>query len=316
MGEKHEIFPMIVDGKELKGTSGKSFDVFNPSTEERIGAVAVASTGDIEAAVASSFKAFTAWKETPAVERAAAIMKFVDLVRKEGGEIAETLTREVGKPFPQAKGEVGGFCGLLEFYAQEARRISGSVLQSDQRDRFVFVLKQPVGVVAALPPWNDPLALLGRMMGAGLGRRLLGRGEAGQQYSAFHDSAREEGNRSGTPRRPLQRHHGPGPGGRGRADPPQTRQEGSLDRRHGRRETGDACGGRHLETDNPGVGRPMPLHSLERRGPREGSGGDHVPGLPERGPGLQPGEPPVRSPGRIQGLGNAHRRTRFEDHGR
>src|SRR5439155_25976021 len=64
--------------------------------------------------------------------------------------------------------ELAGFCGLLEFFAQEARRIQGHVLESDQADRFVYVLRQPIGVVAAIPPWNDPLQLLGRMIAPAL----------------------------------------------------------------------------------------------------------------------------------------------------
>ena len=96
------------------------------------------------------------------------MMKLIQGMRDNIDDIAKVLTREQGKPFPQAKGEINGFCAVLEFYAQEARRITGMVMQSDHRDRFVYVLREPQGVVAAIPPWNDPLHLLSRMMGPAL----------------------------------------------------------------------------------------------------------------------------------------------------
>ncbi|HUV08479.1 MAG TPA: NAD-dependent succinate-semialdehyde dehydrogenase [Spirochaetia bacterium] len=158
-------FPMIINGKEVPGTSNELIDVINPSTEEVIGRVVAATDGEIDSAARSAFEAFRQWRETPAAERAAVMMKLVHLLRQESEEIARTLTLEVGKPLPQAQGEVGIFCSLLEFFSQEARRISGMVLESDHRDRFVYVLREPVGVVAAITPWNDPLFLLARMIG-------------------------------------------------------------------------------------------------------------------------------------------------------
>ncbi len=163
-----EVTPMVIDGKTVQGSSGRTIDVINPATEEVVGRVAAATADEVDRAVRSSHKAFRQWRETPAADRAAAMTKVVAAVRGRTDDLATILTREQGKPFPQAKGEIGGFCGLLEYYAQEARRISGMVLQSDHRDRFVYVLKQPIGVVAAIPPWNDPLNLLARMMGPAL----------------------------------------------------------------------------------------------------------------------------------------------------
>ena len=158
-------YPFIINGKEVTCSAKERTDVINPATEEIIGRVGVATPDEVNLAVESSHRAYLKWKKIPAVERAGKVMQFVNILRRDVDEIALALSREVGKPLPQAKGEVNGFCGLLEFYAQEARRISGSTLQSDQADRFVYVLKQPVGVVVAITPWNDPLALLGRMMG-------------------------------------------------------------------------------------------------------------------------------------------------------
>lgn len=164
----HEIHPMLIDGEWVEGSSGEVVDVINPANGEVVGVVPVASEAEIDRAVQSSYAAFQIWRDTPAVERAAAMMRLIEAMRANVDEIANVLTQEQGKPFPQAKGEVGGFCAVMEFYAQEARRITGMVLESDHRDRFVYVLREPQGVVAAIPPWNDPLHLLSRMMGPAL----------------------------------------------------------------------------------------------------------------------------------------------------
>ncbi len=160
-----DVTPMIIDGKPVTGSSGKFIDVTNPSTEELVGRVPVATPQEIDAAVKSAHAAFKVWRDTPAAERGALMQKFVNTVRSRVEDIGRVLTTEQGKPFPQAKGEVNGFCNVIEFYAQEARRIHGMVIQSDIRDKFVYVLRQPMGVIAAIPPWNDPLHLLSRMIG-------------------------------------------------------------------------------------------------------------------------------------------------------
>ena len=163
-----ELKDMIIDGQAVAGTSGDYVEVLNPANGELVGKVPVAAEAEIELAVASAYEAFKEWRETPAVERAMHMRRMVAAVQEHLDEIARILTLEQGKPFGQAKGEVNGFCKVMEFYAEEAVRISGQVLQSDHRDRFVYVLRQPVGVVAAIPPWNDPLHLLSRMMGPAL----------------------------------------------------------------------------------------------------------------------------------------------------
>ncbi len=163
-----EVTPMIIDGKPVKGSSGKFIDVYNPSTEELIGRVPVATPDEIDAAVTSSHAAFKVCRDMPAAERGALMQKFVNAVRARVEDIGRVLTTEQGKPFPQAKGEINGFCTVVEYYAQEARRIHGMVIQSDIRDKFVYVLRQPMGVIAAIPPWNDPLHLLSRMIGPAL----------------------------------------------------------------------------------------------------------------------------------------------------
>lgn len=160
-----ESYPMIIGKDEVKGSSGEFVEVVNPSTEEIVGAIPVATPEEVDLAVKTAQDAFKTWRDTPAAERGALLMKLVQAVRSNVDDIARILTKEQGKPFWAAKGEVNGFCAVIEFYAQEARRITGVVLQSDARDKFVYVLRHPMGVIAAIPPWNDPLHLLSRMIG-------------------------------------------------------------------------------------------------------------------------------------------------------
>lgn len=160
-----ETHPMVIGKDLLPGSSGELIEVINPSNEELVGRVPVATPEEIDLAVKTAQEAFKLWRDTPAAERAAAMMKFIQAVRSNIDEIARILTLEQGKPLWQAKGEINGFCAVLEYYAQEARRITGMVLQSDLRDKFVYVLRHPMGVIAAIPPWNDPLHLLSRMIG-------------------------------------------------------------------------------------------------------------------------------------------------------
>jgi succinate-semialdehyde dehydrogenase/glutarate-semialdehyde dehydrogenase len=163
-----QMTAMLIDGRPSLGGSGKAVEVFNPANGELIGSVPVASPEDIDQAVRSADRAYRLWREAPAAERAAIMIKVVGAVRANVEELGRMLTTEQGKPFPQAKGEIGGFCAVMEFYAQEARRITGMVLPSDVKDKFVYVLRHPIGVVAAIPPWNDPLHLLSRMLGPAL----------------------------------------------------------------------------------------------------------------------------------------------------
>jgi succinate-semialdehyde dehydrogenase / glutarate-semialdehyde dehydrogenase len=157
---------MTIDGAGVDAEDG--FDVLNPSTGEVVGRAPLAADAQVDVAVEAASRAGRGWRDTPAVERGAAIVRLAAAVREATDELAGLLTREQGKPLASSRAEIGAFCALLDFYAQEARRIAGQVLESDHADRFVYVLKQPVGVVAAITPWNDPLHLLGRMLAPAL----------------------------------------------------------------------------------------------------------------------------------------------------
>ncbi len=160
-----ETMGMFINGKIVEGTGPRKLDVFNPANGECVGTVPIATDAEIDAACQAAQAAFLKWRNTPAATRRTILLNVVSALRAHADEIAALLTREQGKTLGNAKGEVLGMAAVIEFYAEEARRIEGKVLESDDPERITFVLRQPVGVVAAIPPWNDPLHLLSRMIG-------------------------------------------------------------------------------------------------------------------------------------------------------
>jgi succinate-semialdehyde dehydrogenase / glutarate-semialdehyde dehydrogenase len=161
-------YEMFIDGR-LAGCSGtERLEVRNPSNGELVGTVPVATEADVGAACRSAQAAFPGWSGTSGAVRGQVMMNVSQAVRARAEEIAGLLSREQGKTLANAKGEVLGFCAVIQFYAEEARRIEGKLVESDDPDRLVLAMRQPMGVVAAIPPWNDPLFLLARMIGPAL----------------------------------------------------------------------------------------------------------------------------------------------------
>jgi succinate-semialdehyde dehydrogenase/glutarate-semialdehyde dehydrogenase len=159
---------MIVDGAEVGSASGEWFSVYDPATGEEVGRVASGGEAEVEEAVESSYRALAEWRETPAVGRALLISSWAGQIRAKSEELGCLLTREQGRPLGEAKAEVESAARLLDYYAAEARRIEGWIPPVDHKERICLVFKEPVGVVAAITPWNFPLALLARIVGPAL----------------------------------------------------------------------------------------------------------------------------------------------------
>ena len=144
-----------------------SFAVIDPATSELIADVADCTKADAERAVDAAEVAFLAWRNTPANERAAVILRWHDLIIEHQNDLGAILTLEQGKPLAEAKGEVLYGASYLKWFAEEARRIYGDILPS-AADRRSLVIKQPVGVVAAITPWNFPNAMIARKIAPAL----------------------------------------------------------------------------------------------------------------------------------------------------
>jgi succinate-semialdehyde dehydrogenase/glutarate-semialdehyde dehydrogenase len=159
---------LLIDNQWRDAADGKTLDVVNPATGERIGRVAHASRADLDLALAAAQRGFDAWRWMPSNERAQLMRAAAGLVRQRVDTIARLLTMEQGKPLAEARVEVLAAADIIEWFADEGRRVYGRIVPSrnlavDQR-----VLKEPVGPVAAFTPWNFPINQVVRKLGGAL----------------------------------------------------------------------------------------------------------------------------------------------------
>lgn len=159
---------MFINGEWSEAASGRVFDVTNPATGERIGEVPDGDAPDAIRAVGAADAAFEAWSSTTARERSNVLLEAWRLMVDRADTIAELMTREQGKPLKAAKNEVVYAADFLRFYSEEATRVVGEWLPSQRADQRFLVMRQPVGVVAMVTPWNYPVSMLTRKMGPAL----------------------------------------------------------------------------------------------------------------------------------------------------
>ena len=152
---------MLIGGERVDARSRKTIEVKDPATGEVVDSVPRADAADVDAAVAAAAKAFPEWSSTPGVKRAEIMVRAAQLIRDHTDEIATLLTREQGMPLRNTKDQVGRVSAGLEYYAGLADKIRGDYVGlKEPEGSFGFVLKRPVGVVAAIAPWNFPLTLM------------------------------------------------------------------------------------------------------------------------------------------------------------
>jgi len=156
---KEEAF---INGKWVKSSSGKTFPINNPATDEIIAQVANLDAADAEKAIAAANDAFPKWKGITGKERAGLMRKWFDLILQNKDDLAILMTLEQGKPLTESAGEVVYGASFIEWYAEEAKRVSGTIPTTIWGDKRFMVLKQPVGVCVAITPWNFPNAMITR----------------------------------------------------------------------------------------------------------------------------------------------------------
>tara|TARA_B100000029_G_scaffold291009_1_gene284589 strand:+ start:562 stop:1998 length:1437 start_codon:yes stop_codon:yes gene_type:complete len=159
-------FGQFIDGKWQK--SKDTYEVINPATEEIIGKAPKASPSEVEKALKSAQKGFEIWKKTSPWQRSYIIRKIADLMREKNQVLAKWIALEVGKPLAEGIAEVGGAADIFEWNAEETKRIYGQTVESRFENTRVHVYYQPVGVVAALVPWNFPVVLAARKISTAL----------------------------------------------------------------------------------------------------------------------------------------------------
>ncbi len=158
----------FVNGQWSDSKNGKTIKVNNPATLEIIGKVPNFSAEETKSAINDADEAFQSWKNTTAKERSIILKKWSDLIIENVDDLAKIMTIEQGKPLAEAKGEILMGASYIEFYAEEAKRVYGDIVPDPRPGKRIVIIKQPVGVVGAITPWNFPNSMITRKCAAAL----------------------------------------------------------------------------------------------------------------------------------------------------
>ncbi|GAB4556439.1 MAG: NADP-dependent succinate-semialdehyde dehydrogenase [Geothermobacteraceae bacterium] len=188
-----------VDGAWIDADAGETIKVTNPATGEVIGTIPRLGADETRRAIEAANRAWPAWRSLNAADRAAILRRWAALMLENQEDLARLMTAEQGKPLAEARGEIAYAASFLEWFAEEARRIYGDIIPPHQNDKRILVLKQPVGVCAAITPWNFPSAMITRKAGAALaaGCTMVVKPATATPYSAL--ALAELGERAGVP---------------------------------------------------------------------------------------------------------------------
>ena len=158
----------LVNGAWIDADNSQTVAVINPATGEKLAQVPVCGAQETRRAIAAAEQAFATWRWTTAKVRADILRKLAGLMQYHKDDLAQIMTAEQGKPLAEAEGEIAYAASYIEWFAEEARRQYGDTIPSPQPDRRLIVVKEPVGVCAAITPWNFPMAMLTRKVGPAL----------------------------------------------------------------------------------------------------------------------------------------------------
>ncbi len=188
-----------VGGSWRAADSGETLDVTNPATGAVIGTVPKMGAGETRMAIEAAEKALPAWRAKTGKERAAILRRWFDLMMENQDDLGTIMTAEQGKPLAEAKGEIAYAGSFIEWFSEEAKRIYGDTIPGHLADKRIIALKQPVGVTAAITPWNFPAAMITRKAGAALavGCTMVVKPASQTPFSAL--ALAELGERAGIP---------------------------------------------------------------------------------------------------------------------
>ncbi len=158
----------FIGGRWCPAADNGETEVVNAASRDPIGRVPNMGPADAERAINAAATAFPQWKRIVAYERSVILRRWCDLVRESADDLAQMITAEGGKPLPESRAEVAYAAGFLEWFAEEARRAYGDVIPPHQADKRLLVVRQPIGVAAAITPWNFPAAMIARKAAAAL----------------------------------------------------------------------------------------------------------------------------------------------------
>jgi succinate-semialdehyde dehydrogenase/glutarate-semialdehyde dehydrogenase len=158
----------LINGQWRDAASGKTIQVSNPATDEILGTVPSMSEQETLEAIAAAEKAFASWRQLTAAERCLRIRKLYDLMIENEDDLARIMTLEQGKPLQEAKGEIRYSAGFLQWFSEEGKRAYGETIPAPKTSQRIVVIREPIGVTAAITPWNFPSAMITRKMGPAL----------------------------------------------------------------------------------------------------------------------------------------------------
>lgn len=157
-----------VDGQWISADEGRVITVTNPATGEQLGSVPQLGQRETQRAIAAAERALPSWRALTAKERSQCLRRWFELLMQHQEDLARLMTLEQGKPLTEARGEIAYAASFLEWFAEEAKRVYGDTIPGHQVDKRLLVIKQPVGVTAAITPWNFPAAMITRKAGPAL----------------------------------------------------------------------------------------------------------------------------------------------------
>ena len=166
MNKNRAIQQAYLNGKFIKGR--KTFDVVNPATGDSIAAVADLTVADCKKAINHAYEAWAAWRDTEAAKRSNTVRKWYDLIKASKQDFARIMTMESGKPLAESLAEVDYGASFVEWFAEEAKRAYGETIPTSKTGQRLVTIRQPIGVVAAVTPWNFPLAMITRKVAPAL----------------------------------------------------------------------------------------------------------------------------------------------------
>lgn len=158
----------LVNGEWISADDGRTIEVFNPATGDLVGEVPALGKEETHTAVDAAARAYAGWRELTAKERSRLLRRWYDLIMENQEDLAVIMTTEQGKPLSESRGEIGYAASFVEWFAEEGKRVYGDTIPMGQEGKRIIVLKEPVGVCAAITPWNFPAAMITRKVAPAL----------------------------------------------------------------------------------------------------------------------------------------------------
>lgn len=189
----------LIDGRWRDAAAGEVISVTNPANGEKLGSVPKMGADETREAIEAANRALPAWRALTAKERANILRRWFNLIVEHQDDMARMMTQEQGKPLTEAKGEINYAASFIEWFAEEAKRVYGDTIPGHQADKRLIVIKQPIGVTAAITPWNFPAAMITRKAGPALaaGCTMVLKPASQTPFSAL--ALAELANRAGVP---------------------------------------------------------------------------------------------------------------------